>query len=158
MAALQDLARGAEQPREEVDLPAQGSVSLNNHITQLRAVTTQLCGPFRGSSDWSNPEHKIRELQFLALTSTIGEFSCPVYAPYLTFTIEYMETQETILKARQEQINLLYTENMALHERLRESKRDCTDGGSHVLELGERLRTVVEERKWFQTSLTRFEI
>ncbi|KAL5318083.1 hypothetical protein ACEPPN_015187 [Leptodophora sp. 'Broadleaf-Isolate-01'] len=45
---------------------------------------------------------------------------------------------------------------MALHERLRGSKRDCTDAGSHVL--GERLRTLVEERKFFQSSLTRFEI
>ncbi|KAH7305394.1 hypothetical protein BKA65DRAFT_201993 [Rhexocercosporidium sp. MPI-PUGE-AT-0058] len=101
-AALRDLAHGIEQPCE-IDLTAeQGSVSLigeNNHVTQLRAVTAQLCRKLRESSDWLNPQYTTLELQFHTLTGTV----------------EYMKEQETILKARQEQIDVLRTENMTLH-------------------------------------------
>ncbi|KAH9205221.1 hypothetical protein DL95DRAFT_470790 [Leptodontidium sp. 2 PMI_412] len=144
-AALWDLAQGIEQPCE-IDLTAeQDSVSLigeNNHITQLRVVIAQLCRKLRESSNWSTPQHTTLELQFHTLTGTV----------------EYMKGQETVLKARQEQIDVLRTENMALHEKVRRFERDCTDAASHNSILGEHIRTLREERKWFQSSLDRFEI
>ncbi|KAH7393714.1 hypothetical protein BKA64DRAFT_756109 [Cadophora sp. MPI-SDFR-AT-0126] len=144
-AALWDLAQGIEQPCE-IDLTTeQGSVSLigeNNHITQLRVVIAQLCRKLRESSNWSTPQHTTLELQFHTLTGTV----------------EYMKEQETILKARQEQIDVLRTENMALHEKVGRFERDCTDAASHNSILGEHIRTLREERKWFQSSLDRLEI
>lgn len=101
-AALRDLAQGIKEPRK-IDLTAeQGSVSLlgeNNHITQLRVVIAQLCRKLQESSDWLTPQYMTLELQFHTLTGTV----------------EYMKEQETSLKARQEQIDVLRTGNLALH-------------------------------------------
>jgi len=69
-----------------------------------------------------------------------------------------MKEQEASLKARQEQIDLLRAENMAFHEKVRRFERDCRDAASHVSILGEHIRTLREERKWFQTSLDRYQI
>ncbi|KAH6696539.1 hypothetical protein BKA61DRAFT_250126 [Leptodontidium sp. MPI-SDFR-AT-0119] len=107
----------------------------------LQLVIAQLCRKLRESSNWSTPQHTTLELQFHTLTGTV----------------EYMKGQETVLKARQEQIDVLRTENMALHEKVRRSERDFRDAAIQISTLGEHIRTLREERKWFQSSLDRLE-
>ncbi|PVH70304.1 hypothetical protein DL98DRAFT_540960, partial [Cadophora sp. DSE1049] len=108
---------------------------------EIDLTAEQLCRKLRESSNWSTPQHTTLELQFHTLTGTV----------------EYMKEQETILKASQEQIDVLRTENMALHEKVGRFERDCTDAASHNSILGEHIRTLREERKWFQSSLDRIE-
>ncbi|KAH6703034.1 hypothetical protein BKA61DRAFT_660956 [Leptodontidium sp. MPI-SDFR-AT-0119] len=109
---------------------------------EIDLTAEQLCRKLRESSNWSTPQYTTLELQFHTLTSIV----------------KYMKEQETILKAGQEQIDVLRTENMALHEKVRRFERDCTDAASHASILGEHIRTLREERKWFQNSLDRFQI
>ncbi|XMA19897.1 hypothetical protein WAI453_012688 [Rhynchosporium graminicola] len=72
--------------------------------------------------------------------------------------VEYMKEQETILKARQEQIDVLHTENIALHEKVHKFDRDRTVSAGRMKTFGECVQNLREERKRFQSCLDRIEI
>ncbi|KAI9046431.1 hypothetical protein LZ554_009564 [Drepanopeziza brunnea f. sp. 'monogermtubi'] len=141
-AALEDLARRMEQPREDIDLTTEeGSVLLigeNNHITQLRVVISQLCRKLRESSNWSTPQYTTLELQFHTLVGTV----------------EYIKEQEKILKARQDRC-AAYGEygalwSAGLGEIVRMRLATFRFSGS--------ISGLYVERKWFQSTLDRHKI